>query len=52
MSGLNLYDGILVCHYGTDREDIYRELLKENKKVETLSDDELLYLKNGIWIKK
>lgn len=52
MSGLNLYDGILICHYGLDREEIYVELLKNNKKVETLTDDEIIYFENNKWIKE
>lgn len=52
MSGLNLYDGILICHYDFNKEEIYNELLKENKKVETLTDEEILYLENNKWIKE
>lgn len=52
MSGLNLYEGILVCHYCKEREKIYKELLKENRKVETLTDNEILYLKDDKWLKE
>lgn len=52
MSGLNLYDGILICHYGLDRKDFYTELLKKGKKVETLTDEEIMYLDDGKWIKE
>lgn len=52
MSGLNLYDGILICHYGEDRKEVYLELVKKYKKVETLTDEEIMYLANNKWIKK
>lgn len=52
MSGLNLYDGILICHYDLNRKKIYIELLKKYKKVDTLTDDEIIYLDNNKWIKE
>ena len=45
--GLKLIDGILICHYDETREKIYEMLMKENKKVYTLSDTDVLYTDSG-----
>ena len=52
MSGLNLYDGILICHYDSNRREYYNKLIAENEKVETLTDDEIMYLNDNEWIKE
>lgn len=51
MSGLNLYDGILICHYDSSRREYYNKLIEKNEKVETLTDDEIMYLNDNAWIK-
>ena len=52
MSGLKLYDGILICHYDSNRREYYNKLIAENEKVETLTDDEIMYLNDNEWIKE
>lgn len=52
-NGLNFFEGILLCHYDESRKKIY-ELLKENSKfkIETLTNDEILFCENGEWKKE
>ena len=41
MSGLGLFDGILICHFTPERQAHYEQLLQENQyKVYTLSDED------------
>lgn len=41
---LNLFNGIIICHYSEEREKAYRELKRYSKyKVYTLKDKELIY---------
>lgn len=41
--GLNLFNGILLCHYNEEREEDYNQLLKENKyNIYTLTNNEYL----------
>lgn len=50
--GLNLYNGIIICHYNKNRNKIYQKLkIKRKYAVETLKDDEILFLENNIWKK-
>lgn len=41
-SALGLWDGILVCHYGPEREAHYRELLRSGERVIPLRNDQTL----------
>jgi len=50
-NGLNLYPWIVICHYNDTRKKIYEELKTKYDKVETISDNEILYNKNNEWIK-
>ena len=50
-NGLNLYPGIVICHYNDTRKKIYEELKTKYNKVETISDNEILYSKDKEWIK-
>ena len=44
-NGLGLFDGVLICHYTTDRKAIYNQLKLHGKyKVYTLADDESLVI--------
>ncbi len=44
-NGLGLFDGILVCHYTSDRKPLYDKLQKNGKyKVYALTDDESLVI--------
>lgn len=44
-NGLDLLDGILICHYTPDRKAIYEKLNQEGKyKVYTLTDEESLVI--------
>ena len=50
--GLNLFDGIIIPHYDSSREEVYKNLLEENKyKIYTLTNDESLVIVDNI-IKK
>ena len=50
--GLKIYNGIIICHYDASREKIFMKLKRTSKyKIETLTDDELLFFKNGVWEK-
>ena len=51
-NGLNIYKGIIICHYNDARKNILKELKKQNLyEVETLNDDEILYKDNNKWVK-
>ena len=50
-NGLNLYPGIVICHYNDTRKKIYEELKTKYDKVETISDNEILYNKDNEWVK-
>ena len=40
-SGLSLFDGILICHYGESRAEDYKHLIEQNQfKVTKLADNE------------
>ena len=42
-NGLGVFDGVLICHYNEEREQIYQELIRKNGyNVYTLTNDELL----------
>ena len=44
-SGLGLFNGIFICHFSSERQKHYKELLTENKyKIVTLTDDESIIL--------
>lgn len=44
-SGLGLFDGIFICHYSQEREEHYKELVKEGKfNVITLRNDESIVI--------
>ena len=50
--GLNLYNGIIICHYDKDRKQIYQELKQKGPyNVEKLSDSQILYCENDEWFK-
>lgn len=50
--GLNLYKGIVICHYGKDREKIYEKLKTMDKfRIETLTNEEVLFCSNDLWKK-
>ena len=41
--GLGVFDGVLVCHYNQEREQIYQDLINRNKyNVYSLTNDEML----------
>lgn len=45
LSGLGLYDGMLICHYNEDRIGIFEELRAEHgRKVTALTNDEFLII--------
>lgn len=45
---LGLFDGILICHYSEERENIYNELIKENKyNIYSLTNQEILTIDNN-----
>lgn len=47
--GLGLLDGIVVCHYDSNRETCYNNLVSENKyNVYTLTNEEILVIDNEI----
>ena len=45
------YPGIVICHYNDTRKMIYEELKTKYNKVETISDNEILYNKDNEWVK-
>ncbi len=46
--GLNLFNGILICHYDKDRENDYKKLLNDKKfNIYTLKDNEFLICDNN-----
>lgn len=48
-TGLDLFDGILICHYCEDRINFYKQLVKENKyKVYSLTNQEILVIEDNI----
>lgn len=48
-NGLELFDGILVCHYCEDRMNMYEQLIKENRyKVYNLTNQEILVVEDNI----
>lgn len=51
--GLGFFDGIILCHYDETRKAVY-EILKENSKfkIDTLTNDEMLFYENGKWTKE
>lgn len=50
--GLNLFNGIIIPHYDSSREEVYKKLLEENKhKIYTLTNDESLVIADNV-IKK
>lgn len=46
-SGLGLYDGIFICHYSSEREQHFEELIKDGKfRVTTLTNnDSIVYIR-------
>lgn len=49
--GLHLFNGIIICHYNKNREDIYQTLKAANHyTIETLTDEEILFY-NTSWHK-
>lgn len=53
MKGLRLFNGILICHYDKSRENIYLKLKEKwNDRIITLTDEEIIYLKDDKWIKE
>lgn len=53
MKGLGLLKGILICHYDKNRENIYLSLKEKwNDRIITLTDEEIIYLKDDKWIKE
>lgn len=42
-NGLGVFDGVLICHYNEEREQIYQGLTRKNEyNIYTLTNDELL----------
>ncbi len=42
--GLSLFDGILVCHYTLERENLYNSLLSQGKNVIKLTDEDCVVI--------
>ena len=50
--GLNIYKGIIICHYNYNRRKVFMKLKETTKyKIETLTDSEVLFYKDDIWTK-
>lgn len=51
-TALGLFDGILFCHFGPDRQHFYEKAVAENKyKVHTLTNHEIMVVDNDKTIK-
>lgn len=50
LSGLGLFDGIIICHYTKEREFIYKMYNNKYNKVLKLKDDEYIIIEKNIAI--
>ena len=48
---LNVWSGILICHYNEDRENVYNEEKAKNYNVEKLDDEEILIITDECYYK-